>query len=653
MINNRSIRIPLEIEEFILENSFFSISELMLKKSELRSYLGTQPVRMEDIDIGVCGIILFLIELDKIHPNPRLQTALLESGDDLLRQCKSTTRLHFGFFKGRAGVCYTLIRLSEATGVKKYQRFAINLIKNQSDTFIQSEFTSNKLYDGRAGFLLTLLHLYNIQADGWILNKIILCLKKIINDFVLTERGIFWNRKDNNIQPLNSFLHGSSGLAFTLAHVSNLFNNPELMYLAKSILKFEDIQWNNNICNWPEYRKGIITCSDFQIHKNNFRKKNFNFFLDPSESYDLEYGATGLCMARIPFLNTSEDFDLKSQIEKSIFKISDFKPMDLSLANGISGIGSLFIEASFYFNTSSYRDKHFEIEKIINQSTLSYHDISLFYGTTGIGYYLLQLNNPSVFQSVLFPKINLNYFLKEKIMNNLTRSEFLINLVQANFIFTCLTIQNILPNQFWGLFNAFDFSISDLPADFFFKIVQSIRNIVTPIHFQMICDIFELELAKNQFFIETKSFSLNNIKSIMKFEDKLLLLNMEEHELLDQYLVFNEDSRILTCKWDWSRLEHAKEDPTKIISEILSSDPKEFKLLLFMDKSNRIIIEKLDTFGQLTQDIFHEPKMVRKAIRLYKDYFELKYDSDKSQIFNYAKEYINLYIKKTLLLRRM
>ena len=653
MVEYKNLNIPLKIGKHILENSLFRTRDLMLRRGKSTSFSNIINIkRSEDIDVGVCGIILFLIELNKIKPEPRLRKSLLDAGEDLMNHCITTSRSHYGFYKGRAGVCYTLMKLTEASGNEKYLDFAKELIGKESDKYILSEFTSNCLYDGRAGLLLVLLHFYNFKPEDWILERINLCIDKIIGDFVLTEQGIIWNKRDINIKPLNSFLFGSSGVAFLLTQVGDLFKNAELLSLAKSIFAYEDLQWNDEQSNWPDFRKEIITSEDYKIHKYKYLSKAYSFFTIPSESYDWAYGTTGLCMARLPLINKEIKGCFKSLIVKGISNLLDFKTEDLSLANGMAGVGSLLIDAAKYLNVPSYK-KTLEIESSTTIKPSSYQDISLFYGITGVGYFLLQLLKPEDFHSVLFPALKNNNVPKKKETLKIKVSGYIIKSLQLTFPITFFTLQTFTPNRYQDLIEKLDFQIYDQPDSFMRKFILSFKNIVTPKQNQLICDVFALELAKLRMFNETKSYSMNHIKEIVKFEDKVSLLNMEEQQLLNQTLVFDDDSQIITAKWNWARLNQRGVDISQIISEFLTTEPKEVKLLLMMSSTNEIIEEKLDTFGQLTQSIFQEPQIVRNAINAYMDAFEIKNDTDKERILNYVNQYINYYIKRSLLHRRM
>jgi hypothetical protein len=105
--------------------------------------------------------------------------------------------------------------------------------------------------------------------------------------------------------------------------------------------------------------------------------------------------------------------------------------------------------------------------------------------------------------------------------------------------------------------------------------------------------------------------------------------------------------------WNWTRFNQQRADFSKIISEFLATNPKELKLVSYRNGSDKIIQEKLDIFGQLTRKNFHGSKVVNNTFTEYLDAFKIMNDADRNQILTHAKQYKNLYIKKSLLQRRM
>ena len=649
MDGSKKTKIPKLIGEYILENSMFRISKLLTHENFNKSNYENDLSRLEDIDIGVCGNILFLIELIKVNPEFKIQKVLLVAGEDLMNHCKKTSRVHFGFYKGRAGVCYTLLKLFKVTGEKKYLDYSLELIKEESDVFIRSEFTTNRLYDGRSGLLLVLLHLYNNNQEYWILEKINFCLNEIVKDFVITNKGIIWNKGDKNIKPLNSYFFGSSGVAFTLIQLAKFFNDPYLLSMAKSIFVYEDDQWDNKITNWPDFRKEITTAKDYKIHRSKFLNKDYNYFTIPSESYDLAFGTTGLCLSRMSLVEYGE-IPINKQDEKGVLKLQDFNTQNLSLANGISGVGSLYLEASKKLEYFPFMGKIIEIVEIINKTEITYQNLSLLYGITGIGYFLLQLIQPRDFNSVLFPTVSNIKTVNESNINGISGHDLFIRSLISTYPITFIVLHIVAPNQNIKI-KQDKIQFYEKPCEFKHRFISELGKGMPSKQKQILSDIFELESVKAQMLFETKSLSMNHIKEVIKFEERLLLLNMEEDKLLNQTLVFDKDSQLVIIKWNWSRLNQPGARMDEIFFEFVLAEPKEINLLLSMNCNNEIIEEKLDSLGQLTRTIFQEPKMVKDAINYYLDAIEVENDTEKDEIISYIMQDIYYFIKKSLLHR--
>jgi hypothetical protein len=276
----------------------------------------------------------------------------------------------------------------------------------------------------------------------------------------------------------------------------------------------------------------------------------------------------------------------------------------------------------------------------------------LLNGCTGIGYFFLQLLNPLGFQSVLFPVLKSDNPLPEKDVLMVSSSNFIMKCAQHNFPYTFKTLQTINPELYLSLIKRFKFRIYTNPIDLIEKFITSFSNLIPPEQKKVIADVFTLEVTKLQMFYKTKSFSLNHIRTAIKYEERVLLMNMDDQELLNQSLVFEKDIRLIKVYWDWSNLNQSRENITGIISEFLQTDAEKMTLLLSRNNENVIIEEKLDTLGQLTKRIFREPKLVHDAIHNYLESFDINSDSENDQIKDYAIQYIRYYIKQSLLYRQ-
>jgi hypothetical protein len=637
---------PIKVGDYILNNSLSKISVLSRVNIIADELIEKNSCRYEDIDVGVSGIILFLMELYRIFPERKYKKAIFEAGEDLLGYCRDNSRVHFGFYKGRGGVCYTLLRLSDVTGDKKFMNYAVELIKDESQIFIQSEFASNCLYDGRSGLLFVLLHLYASNPEDWILEKINLCINLIIKAFLVTEDGIVWNKFDLNIKPLNSFLYGSSGLVFAILQVAEYFNNTDLLTIGMSILNNDDTLRKSKA---SDFKKEIRTYEDFQIHKFNYKNKNFNFFLKPSVNKDWANGFAGLCLPRLQILRYQNNIQ-KKLVNQLIWDLNITNSQNKTLATGLAGIGSVLIEVSKYGYDYLWEKIH-EIGESLNINKTQ--NISLFYGSTGVGYFMLQHVDHEDFNSVLYPKIRKKNAFQRS--SKESKSEFIANTLKSTFPLTFLTIQVIAPDHYARLIRSdFNKNCDYVCPKILMNFKSTIETNLPKNYLPLILDVFKLELAKIRMFSKTKSYSFNYIKERMKFEDKIALMNMEiDDELLKQTLLFEKEIKIVNTKWNWALLNQPGADLSKIISEFKAIRPERIKLILYFDSNNKIVEDQLDTFGELTLSIFSSPQTANESINRYIDAFEINNEQDLADIISYSKKYIKYYIKKSLLYRSL
>src|ERR1035437_4487853 len=443
---DRYIEIPLKIGEFILDNSLFRIEELIQSKSLVQSNMDENKMRYEDIDIGVSGLILFLIELNKARPDVRLEMTLNKAGFELVEYCKANQRTHHG------------------------------------------------LYEGSAGLLLVLLHLYNISHKKWIIEKIRICLFKLIRNFLITDQGIVWNRLDNNIQPLNSFFYGSAGVAFVLQQMAKVSDDPELFSLAKAIFQNSDKDWSERISAWPDYRNDIKTADDFITHKTKFLKKEYEFFTKSCHSYDIAHGTAGICIARLPFFEMKSDTLFNSITEKGISKLSVCKINDLSVASGLSGIGSLYVEANRHFKNPVILESALKVADALNIENCTFDNLSLFYGTTGVGYFLLQLLNTNDSQSILYPVVQNRNRNRESGISKTDKNLLITDIFRSTFPYTFFVIKSFSLDNSLDLIEKYHFSMEDNPFESMQKFICTLESNFPSKNFQMITDVFSFEM---------------------------------------------------------------------------------------------------------------------------------------------------------------
>lgn len=284
-------------------------------------------------------------------------------------------------------------------------------------------------------------------------------------------------------------------------------------------------------------------------------------------------------------------------------------------------------------------------------SDMSFQNVSLFHGITGIGYFQLQFIQKGNSRSILLPvagEVNLREasVLEDIVLNLKIKPPKLLS-----FPDTILAIQTIAPECYKKLLDRINNQYLRSANYFKLKILTSLRSMLIPENYLIIKDIFKYELAKLKLYEETKSYSLNNIKEIQKFRDIIELVNMDVQGFSNQILEIDKESQIVNVKWDWARLNEAGSDASKIIKGVMKSEPQEQKIVIKMNERNEVIGERLDTFGQLTMSIFENPIAIHEAYNCYLEAFDIKNDVERVQILALAKQSIKYYIKKSLLHR--
>jgi Lanthionine synthetase C-like protein len=606
-------------------------------------------LRYEDIDSGVCGVILFLIDLYKSRKSQFYLDTLMEAGNELITHCKENARSHFGFFKGRAGVCFTFMKLSELTDNEIYLNFALEIMRGDSDYFIDSEFATNRLYDGRSGLLIVLLHMYCLRPEEWILDKMQHCLKKIVADFIPTRNGIVWNRNDYNIKPLISYLYGSSGLVFALTQYGNYFGNGLIIKLAKDIAVYEDHFITRRLSCWPDFRNKMTTAKEFEDQRKRFSANEKNFFPKPKLNYDFENGIAGISLSRFALRDLGRKDISGEHVNPAIENLGHFTTDDMSIINGITGVGENLLISTKYLDNPDVSKRFEMIADRVASNDFSTRDITLFTGVTGVAYFLLHSENPETAGSVLFPKVNQNDSRKSALHHERLNPDYVSCIFRSCFPYTSLTAELSLPLVLSDInFTGFEKSGTTLAKFISERFLSLIENIPARVK-EIVKDIYNLESSKLKLLSEAKSNSIYFIKRIHEFEKKTILLNMSDDELKSQTLIFKNETKALKTRWNWANLDQPGANAVLIIKEIISSPPGKFRIILYRERS--IIAENLNTIGSLTKSIFKNHRKVCDALEDYVEAIEYKNESERVKIKSYAMANIKYFVRKSLLVQ--
>jgi lantibiotic modifying enzyme len=400
-------------------------------------------VKSETLYSGVSGIILFLLEFYKQTGNARYLEAATDGMRWVEHYCNETPTDYFGFYSGRIGVTYVLSRMYEVTNDSRYLEAALRIAK-PCDKFLEAAAAVDDLIGGRAGTLLGLLHLHAVTQETWLLEKIDLFIKHLIDHAFTGPQGLYWDHSPYHIHGLCGFSHGASGVGFAFLEAGRYFQNEALYHIAEQAFLYESYYYNVEQQNWPDFRNGIYTPEDFEEHKKAYQEGNLEFFIKPKYMNAWCHGAAGIGLSRLrayellknefyaeeakAAITTTQSTDIADEADPQALR---FRGYTLCHAGG--GNAELFLEACKTFENPEF----LSLAQTIASNALAFkasrgfyfsgygdagllEDYSLLMGNAGIGYFYLRVLDPQKVPSILLPKI-------ESIPSRSTAENFIVN----------------------------------------------------------------------------------------------------------------------------------------------------------------------------------------------------------------------------------
>jgi len=511
----------------------------------------------ETIYNGNAGIILFLIEFNRIFPDDKTGELIRQSVESLYQICKDKNESNFTLLTGRMGVVYIMLLYSKVTSNKEYVNKALELAKACKINFKENKRNElAELLNGNAGTLLGFLILYSFAKEKWVLEQIKQYLKTILNKTEISQNGIYWDKSARQIKPLCGFSHGVSGISYVIDILASISNNQFLNDIAIQGYKYEDSFFNEENNNWPDFRKGGYTHQELTENIKRYKNGETLFFTTPSYMKAWCHGAPGSNFARLSSdrllkkSNYKEKIDiLISEMLQEQIPLSTF-PVNLTLCHGLLG--------NYYFLQEFNKDKNdFQIQtkldKIVtfsidNREKFGYYlsgypstfseDQSLFMGNSGIGlFYLAHINNSvinplnpvSFIKNIDDLKINLSEFNFENFSNIYIQKKF--GHLNHHFQFLILqTFKKITAVEFDELFN----------SSFLKKLIDEMGNANSNQKLPLLIEQKKINLLQN-----IESHALLNIRRIVNRE---FILTKTDNEILNSKFRISKTTQIINIE---------------------------------------------------------------------------------------------------------
>lgn len=197
--------------------------------------LGVTWRRPDNLLFGELGQLFFLLELHACtHDGEALQLLrhLLARIED---QCARQSTYNYSFFDGRMGLVYLYVCLFRDLSEEEYLQKALALTQLHSNQFAQQFMLSGSagLYQGIAGMLVVLVHLFAASGAPGLLGTIEQYASALVAGARLQQKGIGWEGRPG-------MAYGASGCAFVMLLLGRFFGNDAFFQLAGEALAFDE-----------------------------------------------------------------------------------------------------------------------------------------------------------------------------------------------------------------------------------------------------------------------------------------------------------------------------------------------------------------------------------------------------------------------------
>jgi type 2 lantibiotic biosynthesis protein LanM len=352
---------------------------------------------------GQSGIALFLAALHRTAGQPYFRELALRIVQGMQRRShmrNADAQQRWARFTGIGGasgigaMVYVTTKVSEFLGEGALLDDARALTEWLTPELIGAD-KKLDVISGAAGAILGLLSLYRVTGDSAVLAKAIACGQHLL------DRRVSYNGAPQAWQtvgdvPLTGFSHGAAGIAYALLRLYAVTGNKAYHEAALEGIQYERSTFSEDKCNWPDFRTS-------ESH--------------PAENHSVSafpvqwcHGATGIGLARIGSFGIVPAPDIEREIEIALQTTCDFglQAVDHLCCGNMGRIEALLVGADRLGRRDWQQIALGNASKVVARAArdgayrlfgnlpCSVSTPSFFRGTSGIGYQLLRLADPSL-----------------------------------------------------------------------------------------------------------------------------------------------------------------------------------------------------------------------------------------------------------------
>jgi type 2 lantibiotic biosynthesis protein LanM len=353
----------------------------------------------ESLYQGTAGITLFLAYLGTIVDDNEM-TALAQEGlAATLRQVEQKKRAawRIGAFDGLGSIIYLLTHLGTLWNQSTLLADAEALVTQHFHLISEDE--QLDIASGAAGYMLSLLSLYDITPSVQVLQAAMRCGDHLIATAQRMEQGSGW-RIPSHATPLTGFAHGAAGIALGLLKLAHRSGEERYWTAAHAALAYERSLFSQEMHNWPDLR-------DIQKNHPLTHKSESTLF-----KLAWCHGAPGIGLSRLaalPYLDTPE---MREEIANALQStLAMGSSSNHTLCHGHCGNLELLLSASQILQDKPLKEQverwstrllvDRERHGWIGDAPFQVETPGLMTGLAGIGYELLRLADPQRVPSLL------------------------------------------------------------------------------------------------------------------------------------------------------------------------------------------------------------------------------------------------------------
>jgi hypothetical protein len=593
------LRLAAKYVDGIMSNDFEDLIGKVKAKSKTDQRNTPLCDNPENIESGIAGMLMFLSELYSQTKNQIYLRRCEELAGSLVSFCETHATNNYSLYTGRAGVAYCLMKLFEINGDQRMLDQSLEILKPSNLFFLKSKYTSDSLYDGRAGTLLTIVNLYLATKKTDLLEYIEKFTNEIISNALLSSKGISWRRAcEINLKNSCGFAYGTAGIRYSLSSLNKIGSSENLSFIISEADRYTQSCWNDEVHNWGCFEKDILTTEKFSLLKKLYLNEAPWLYMP---TYEIGWGSGFAGIANSLALENGKRQTIHSRHFPFDSQIYDLK-------NGLSGAGLCFIE---YFKESKNNEFLTSLEfvkrKIIEEAEVSVPDISLMTGRLGSIYFLLRtLKESAIAGSVLTPfatsssDCSSNGSVSLKI-----EKEKLFSRTFGRSLAIAAAIDDHALSTFMGGLKSGNDSIDKLRI----FIEEAINRNSTNDLIHPLKDVFNLEKQKLDVDSGEKRTNIQIYFDELFHRVKVIeLLNNEDEWLLSQSLVLASNVKLVNTEWDWSS------DKNSAPLDVANSRGQRSETLL-MPKFDDTVAERSLKVDGLVVKRFEQPKTVKQALK--------------------------------------